>query len=439
MPTITGNLMTIAGTSPGVQEIWARAYKTTPDGTGLRVTDAARFQVTAGKITMNLQPGPGFLVPVRSGVAGEAIPILVTATSKTLADIVHDGADFPTEQATTIADLATDAKKAVAAAKEIANHRAAISNDTKTLVTKADATKTEADRAAIMLTEINTQHKQLAVMATDLSKWQPQYDWLKNNFATISERLKTALADPLSLVRSELSTQVKAAQEAQKAAQTSADKAAQEAIKAASGAQDAVSSITAGAPTEYNTLKKIADRIKPEGDLEISLLEVIGERALENDFRALEKRFNAEKYSIGEIQGIPTGVTSATHDPTPNTLVSRDANGRFAVARPVRNEDAVPKSYVEGVRAQDSTKALYEKLVIFREGRTVMLTTDQPINTLDLETYTLPNWACPPQKVHVVTISGGHFQILPTGKFSVTSAYATTHFTTTYTIARNIT
>ena len=399
MPTITGDVKTITGAATTVQEVWVHSSTARPlDTGGIILPETVNVAITAGKFTANLEPGPGFIIPIYAGTPGEAIPIVVRPTSHTLAEIIDDGRTFAVKNIDRIGILAEDALKAVQAARN-AEEAAARAHDSEhaAATSAANAEKSRAS-AAESLHSLVDKITQWEPRAAQLAKWQPQYEWLNKNFTTLATTVRGLMDNATQALRSEVSGVLGQVERHAATAGQHALKAEAQAKKseqaAATAVRTEVEKLKGGAPAAFDTLAEIADRIKNGGTLETELLNKIAEKASLDTLNTLKNKVEglavgsikglsealagkvsttdqrltdartpkAHKHRLSDITDIPSEIAAAgVHQDAanPNSIAARDGTGAIWVTKPSNKLQAANKDYVDEtlksyVRSDDS-------------------------------------------------------------------------------------
>lgn len=371
MPQISGSLRTITTAPSSVREVLVRAPEVRPSGTGVVLTEPVRVPVsTEGSFTVTLAVGAAVLVVVDDHLVRESIPLLVTESTTTVAQAMQQAEDFSPEVHDRLAELAGSALGSVAlvqgAAAKVAADRSAVETASSQAVSAnrdAQAAKTSAVEA---WQGLRTRLDSWAENIELLTRWQPQYEWLRSNaassFGVVQERITQAASEVVSQVRG-LADQARRASDSAGTHETRARGYADRAASAATSAVTAeINKLKGSAPAAFDTLAEIADRIKAGGSLESELLRKIAEKASNSEFQALVSRVSG--LSVSSISGLSAAlagkassshrhvsadITDATDASSPGKLIKRDGFGRAKVKDPSSGEDIANKQYVDGL------------------------------------------------------------------------------------------
>lgn len=77
MTVVSGDLKIVTGVAQQVSEVWARAARSRPVAGGWLLENAGRALVTAGRVEIDLHPGPCVLVAVIGGQPAESVELIV--------------------------------------------------------------------------------------------------------------------------------------------------------------------------------------------------------------------------------------------------------------------------------------------------------------------------------------------------------------------------
>ena len=108
--------------------------------------------------------------------------------------------------------------------------------------------------------------------ATVFKSWDAKYQWLRDNFSTLSNTVNSIMTSAASTLRSEVQGLKEAAERYKNEAGTHAQRAQAAANHADSAATTAVTkainTLKGNAPAAFDTLEEIANRVKAGGSLE---------------------------------------------------------------------------------------------------------------------------------------------------------------------------
>ncbi|WJY73213.1 hypothetical protein [Corynebacterium auriscanis] len=82
MTVVSGDLKIVTGVAQQVSEVWARAARSRPVAGGWLLENAGRALVTAGRVEIDLHPGPCVLVAVIGGQPAESVELVVPEGAK---------------------------------------------------------------------------------------------------------------------------------------------------------------------------------------------------------------------------------------------------------------------------------------------------------------------------------------------------------------------
>lgn len=346
---------------------------------GRVVSSAPRvIQLTNGRASTQVEAGP-IVVRLRCRNIADQRPIKTVVPEGTgnitLADILRGHYSYTPEIAHGVGADADAAKKAaekavqaarevMAAATEVQKNRGQVGTELATIKTYRDeslANKNAAEQAKRDVDAVN-QHmgevqRQLVERETFLHTINEPYNWLRQNFTGLAEKINQLTRDAAAGIKTELQGLATRAEQAK----TSAEQAAQRATAAsnvagaaaASAVSDAIAQLKSGA-APYDTLGKIADRIKPGGTLETTLLGKLGEKAQATDVSSLTTRLN--NLGIAGVAGLQQALngklntTEVTTDATPSKLVRRTQGGHVPLPEIINTSPAryaATKEYVD--------------------------------------------------------------------------------------------
>ncbi|MHC9632324.1 hypothetical protein ACQXYU_11565 [Corynebacterium diphtheriae] len=324
MPRVKGKLSTITESPSSIREVWIRPPSTRPGAEGLIVDEPVRVIVDeSGEFTANIAPGAGVLLLIGpAGMARESIPLLVAEGMTTIAEAMEAAKDFTPDVHDRLAELADEvargvkstgeAVKSVSADREKAEKSAAAAEESAATAIK------DAQTAASAWQQLKARLDDWEVRSQQLEKWQPQYEWLKENaeksFAVVQEKITQATDAIIAQVRGDAES---AKRDAATAGQHSlkAQAASKTAESAAQSAADtAVKKLLDGAPQAYDTLKEVADELASQKSAAAALIKQLSEKAATTDLVALRQK--VESLTISGVSGLSqalAGKASSSH------------------------------------------------------------------------------------------------------------------------------
>ncbi|MHC9600937.1 hypothetical protein ACQXXU_11650, partial [Corynebacterium diphtheriae] len=176
----------------------------------------------------------------------------------------------------------------------------------------------DAQTAASAWQQLKARLDDWEVRSQQLEKWQPQYEWLKENaeksFAVVQEKITQATDAIIAQVRGDAES---AKRDAATAGQHSlkAQAASKTAESAAQSAADtAVKKLLDGAPQAYDTLKEVADELASQKSAAAALIKQLSEKAATTDLVALRQK--VESLTISGVSGLSqalAGKASSSH------------------------------------------------------------------------------------------------------------------------------
>lgn len=388
MPRVKGKLSTITERPSSIREVWIRPPATRPGGVGLIVKEPARVLVDedSGEFTVDLALGAGVLSLIGpDGIGRESIPILIHEGTATIRQAVEDAKDFAPENHDRIAALAAETQKNLAeargvrgevstAAQKVREATAALSTAAAQAVSTATesikkgaadvlasiqaaqkAAKTSEDNAAKAAVGAEGAKAQAVVSASNaatsegkaqaaleglqakleawkpqaeqLTQWQPQYAWLKENAASGFSKITEMMQDAAAGVRGELAGLVEQARTAQATA-------GQHSLKAQAAAKDAESVATrivdaafaklkGNAPAMLDTLEELAERVKSGGTLEAEIIQKLSKMADSETVKNIVARLDG--LTIAGVQGLSAALAAKAGVKHPHDMA--DVNG----------------------------------------------------------------------------------------------------------------
>lgn len=370
MPRVKGKLSTITERPAKVKQVWVRPVSTRPHGDGLLVDGMEPVSVNdRGEIDENFAPGPAILILMgNERYPLENIPILIHEGTATIRQAVEDAKDFAPENHDRIAALAAETQKNLAeargvrgevsaAAQKVREATAALSTAAAQAVSTATegikkgasdvlasvqaaqkAAKTSEDNAVKAAVGAEGSKAQAVVSASNaaasegkaqaaleglqakleawkpnaeqLTQWQPQFEWLKENAASGFSKITEMMQDAASNVRGELAGLVEQA----KTAQTTAG---QHSLKAQAAAKDAettstrivdaaIAKLKGNAPAMLDTLEELAERVKSGGTLEAEIIQKLSKMADSETVKNIVARLDG--LTIAGVQGLSAAL-----------------------------------------------------------------------------------------------------------------------------------
>lgn len=347
MPRVKGKLETITRTPSAVREVWLRPPSTRPSTTGLIVDEPVRVIVDeSGEFTADIAPGAGVLLLIGpAGMAREAIPLLVREGTKTLRQAVEEAKDFTPDVHDRLAELANEVARGVKTTGEAMKATAADREKVEAAAEAVEASSSAAKAAEASVSsawqQVKARLAQWEERVQQLDRWQPQYEWLKENaassFAGVQEKIAEAAQSLISQVKGDAEA---AKRDAATAGQHSlkAQAAAKSVESAAQAAVDAVvKKILDGAPQAYDTLKEVADELASQKSAAAALIKQLSEKASQADVAALAQKIT--NLGIDGVRGLSEALASkanTSHTHTTSQIVGlSQLEGRYST---VENE-----------------------------------------------------------------------------------------------------
>lgn len=398
MPRVKGKLSTITERPSSIREVWIRPPDTRPGGVGLIVKEPARVLVDdSGEFTVDLALGAGVLILIGPGGIGrESIPLLIHEGTATIRQAVEDAKDFTPEVADKLAELAAETQKNLEEAREvkaeadsatgrmreaaqalkdsvagaIAEATAGIKKSGSELLAsmqvlqskaasseseaKESAQGAEASRSAALASEsaasasageaaeslagLRAKIEEWKPNAEQLEKWQPQYQWLKENAASGFSKITEMMQDAAAGVRGELAGLVEQA----RTAQTTAGQHALKAQAAANNAESvtnrvvdaAINKLLGGASSAYDTLKELEDKLTDQDSVAAAIMRQLAEKASQADVSALTQKVTS--LGIDGVRGLSAALASKA--PVSHRHSTPEVNGLDELISTVRGE-----------------------------------------------------------------------------------------------------
>lgn len=394
MKEVKGGLKTIARNAMSVREVMLRPPATRPDaeGDGLICDYLERVPVAKdGTITFSCAYGAGVLV-----LPHEHIPILVHEGTGSLRQAVEDAKDFSPEVADKLAELAAETQKnleeargvkaeadsatgrmreAAQALKDsvagaIAEATAGIKKSGAELLASmqalqskaasseseakesaqgaeasrsaalasASAASSSAGEAAESLAGLRAKIEEWKPNADQLTQWQPQFEWLKENAASGFSKITEMMQDAASNVRGELAGLVEQARTAQSTA-------GQHALKAQAAANNAesvtnrvvdaaINKLIGGASSAYDTLKELEDKLTSQDSVAAAIMRQVAEKASQAEVSALTQKVTS--LGIDGVRGLSAALASKA--PVSHRHSTPEINGLDELISNIRGE-----------------------------------------------------------------------------------------------------
>lgn len=384
MTVVSGDLKIVTGVAQQVSEVWARAARSRPVAGGWLLENAGRAFVTAGRVEIDLHPGPCVLVAVIGGQPAESVELVVPEGTKATLEaciraaegaggLERDGLDelraeigFWFEGAresaaaakvseTAAGASATKAKASESNAKTSETKAKTSETNAKTSETKAKASETaaassassakaDADRAAGVASSTSWSGDRLTVNGqTSPALTGPRGPAGSSAWADITG--KPDLSAKADLVGGKVPTSQIPAVALTKPFVVS-DRAGMLGLTAEEGDVAVITSgvdkgtymLGAGAAGTFSSWVRLAS---PDG----AVSSVNGQTGVVNLSAADVGAASSDVYH--RIQTTEAILDSATAEPLRNSYVRRDGDGRAQFANPSSAGDAANKRYVD--------------------------------------------------------------------------------------------
>lgn len=398
MPRVKGKLSTITERPSSIREVWIRPPSTRPGGVGLIVKEPARVLVDdAGEFTVDLALGSGVLSLIGlEGIGRESIPILIHEGTATIRQAVEDAKDFTPEVADKLAELAAETQKnleeargvkaeadsatgrmreaaqalkdsvagAIAeatagikksgsellASMQVLQSKAASSESEakesaqgaevsrSAALASASAASSSAGEAAESLAGLRAKIEEWKPHGEQLTQWQPQFEWLKENAASGFTKITELMQDAAAGVRGELSGLVEQA----KTAQSTAGQHALKAQAAANNAESvtnrvvdaAINKLIGGASSAYDTLKELEDKLTSQDSVAAAIMRQLAEKASQADVSALAQKVTS--LGIDGVRGLSAALAGKA--PVSHRHSTPEINGLDELISAIRGE-----------------------------------------------------------------------------------------------------
>ncbi|CAB0487280.1 hypothetical protein CIP107503_00119 [Corynebacterium diphtheriae] len=318
MPKLKGSLKNITDKPSTIREVLLRATHTRTNGKTITTSEPVRVKVSeSGDFTETLAPGAAVLVLVGADfMARESIPLLVAEGMTTIAEAMEAAEDFTPEVHDKLAELAAEVARGVKSTGEAVKATAAAREKVEAAAEAVEASSSAAKAAEASVSsawqQVKARLAQWEERVQQLDRWQPQYEWLKENaassFAGVQEKITQATQQIVSQVRGDAEA-VK--RDAATAGQHSlkAQAAAKSVESAAQSAVDAVvKKILDGAPQAYDTLKEVADELASQKSAAAALIKQLSEKASQADVATLAQKIT--NLSIDGVRGLSEALAS---------------------------------------------------------------------------------------------------------------------------------
>lgn len=398
MPRVKGKLSTITERPSSIREVWIRPPDTRPGGVGLIVKEPARVLVDdSGEFTVDLALGSGVLSLIGlEGIGRESIPLLIHEGTATIRQAVEDAKDFTPEVADKLAELAAETQKnleeargvkaeadsatgrmreaaqalkdsvagAIAeatagikksgsellASMQVLQSKAASSESEakesaqgaevsrSAALASASAASASAGEAAESLAGLRAKIEEWKPHGEQLTQWQPQFEWLKENAASGFTKITELMQDAAAGVRGELAGLVEQA----RTAQTTAGQHALKAQAAANNAESvtnrvvdaAINKLLGGASSAYDTLKELEDKLTDQDSVAAAIMRQLAEKASQADVSALTQKVTS--LGIDGVRGLSAALASKA--PVSHRHSTPEVNGLDELISTVRGE-----------------------------------------------------------------------------------------------------
>lgn len=356
-------------------------------------------------------------------------PAVIRGAQKAERD-AKESADRASGSASSAGSNATRAEKAARSAEGSASTASGAASTASQHASAVESARQHIDQ---QLKNADAARSDMNAAATVFKSWDAKYQWLRDNFSTLSNTVNSIMTSAASTLRSEVQGLKEAAERYKNEAGTHAQRAQIAANSAANAATAAVTNeinkLKGNAPAAFDTLEEIANRVKAGGSLEGELLNKLATKASQADFQNLLDRMN--KLNIGSISGLSQAISGFISNQdvsitgTPYKIARRNGNGNLLV-NPTTFYDndnvAVSKGYVD----QGGITALYShgSIQVRRAGRMVTITTNSSnsnsgASLSDITNLTLPEWARPHSIIHVAPVNmSGELFINPSGEIT---------------------
>lgn len=322
-------------------------------GTGIVSTAPRRVELVDGSATVeDVEPGP-LLVVFHCRNIRDSSPkqvIVPDSGTVTLAELMRNTFDYTppivgnvgeaageaSDSAESASRSAQDAKKSAAEAKKseqaaaaskdsAAGHAETATSAANTATSQAGTATQAASDAVDARDDVAGQIAAWHPKSQQLEKWQPQYEWLRENAADGFAKQQEIFDNAAASVRSEVTGLVEKANQAATTAgqyQLKAEAAANNAETAASKIVDAaIDELKGGAPEAWNTLKELADELQAQKSAAATLVGQLAEKAPQKVVTDLQTAINS--LNIGSIKGLADRLADLAKSDVDNLNVAK--------------------------------------------------------------------------------------------------------------------
>lgn len=176
----------------------------------------------------------------------------------------------------------------------------------------ASAASSSAGESAESLAGLRAKIEAWKPHGEQLARWQPQFEWLKENAASGFTKITELMQDAAAGVRGELSGLVEQA----KTAQSTAGQHALKAQAAANNAESvtnrvvdaAINKLLGGASSAYDTLKELEDKLTSQDSVAAAIMRQLAEKASQADVSALTQKISS--LGIDGVRGLSAALAS---------------------------------------------------------------------------------------------------------------------------------
>lgn len=312
----------------------APAFREAHSGTTLVSTAPRRVELVDGSaIVESVEPGP-LLVAFHCRNIRDSNPkqiIVPDSGTVTLSELMRSTFNYTPPIVGNVGEAAGEAAESAQAARQSAQAAQASAVEAKKSETvaaeskasAADSAETATAAAATATSQANTatQAARTATAAHDgvsekiatwqtksdqLDRWQPQYEWLRENAADGFAKQREIVDNAAASVRSEVTGLVEQAERASSTAGThklKAEAAAKNAETTTKRVVDkAINELKGSAPAAWDTIKELADELQSQKSVATALVSQVAEKAPQNEVAALKNTVNG--LGIGGVRGL---------------------------------------------------------------------------------------------------------------------------------------
>ncbi|AEG84375.1 hypothetical protein [Corynebacterium ulcerans] len=176
----------------------------------------------------------------------------------------------------------------------------------------ASAASSSAGEAAESLAGLRAKIEEWKPHGEQLTQWQSQFEWLKENAASGFTKITELMQDAAAGVRGELSGLVEQARTAQSTA-------GQHALKAQAAANNAesvtnrvvdaaINKLIGGASSAYDTLKELEDKLTSQDSVAAAIMRQLAEKASQAEVSALTQKVTS--LGIDGVRGLSAALAS---------------------------------------------------------------------------------------------------------------------------------